>query len=390
MNQPRQTLLDVIRGTAVLGILLMNIRLFSEPYAAYFSPLAHTDQSISGHLWWQIQYLFADQKFMAIFSMLFGASTALICDKQLTIGKSPYGYYLRRLAMLLLIGLIHAYLIWHGDILVYYALCGLLPLLFIRVSALLTLLFGLLILAAGSANSLMTFNALKHLPDPVLSEVVAQHFAHSVVVNQAELDAFTSGWLEQVSMRAHLAAEFHLSTFPAWGVFRVSGLMLIGLALYRFGFISGHLSCRSYRNVALLATPAGMVLSFIGLWFNQHQHWQFPEYFFKNTLWNYWGSVLTACGYIALLAYISKRAWLKHCRDYLGLVGRMALSNYLLQSLLCTFWFYGLGFYANTQISGAVITIMVIWAIQLYGSKRWMERYSSGPVELLWRKLSGR
>ncbi|WP_125779044.1 DUF418 domain-containing protein [Pseudoalteromonas rubra] len=390
MNQSRHTLLDVIRGAAVLGILLMNIRLFSEPYAAYFSPLMLSTHSSLGHLWWQLQHLLADQKFMAIFSMLFGASTALICDKRSQAGQSPYGYYFKRLLILLAFGLVHAYLIWHGDILVYYAVCGVIPLLFVRAPAGLTLFCGLATLAMGSINSLTTFAALKQLPEHILFDVITQHFAHSALINQAELDAFSGNWFEQLAMRAQLAKEFHLSTFPAWGVFRVSGLMLIGLALYRFGFISGHLSRRFYGYFALCAIPVGITMSLAGLWFNHQQQWLFPDYFFRYALWNYWGSVLTACGYMALLAYISLRSWLSRLRDYLSLVGRMALSNYLLQSLLCSVWFYGLGFYANTGAVGAILTIATVWMIQLGLSKWWLMHYPSGPAELLWRTLSGR
>ncbi|RZM72444.1 hypothetical protein C3B51_21875 [Pseudoalteromonas rubra] len=368
----------------------MNIRLFSEPYAAYFSPLMLSTQSSLGHLWWQLQHLFADQKFMAIFSMLFGASTALICDKRIQAGQSPYGYYFKRLLILLAFGLVHAYLIWHGDILVYYAVCGVIPLLFVRAPAGLTLLCGLAILAVGSINSLTTFAALKQLPEHILFDVITQHFAHTALIDQAELDAFSGSWFEQLTMRAQLAKEFHLSTFPAWGVFRVSGLMLIGLALYRLGFISGHLSRRFYGYFALCAIPAGIAMSLAGLWFNHQQQWLFPDYFFKHVLWNYWGSVLTACGYMALLAYISLRGWLSRLRGYLSLVGRMALSNYLLQSLLCSVWFYGLGFYANTGAVGAILTIATVWMIQLGLSKWWLMRYPSGPAELLWRTLSGR
>ncbi|MCO7187021.1 MULTISPECIES: DUF418 domain-containing protein [unclassified Pseudoalteromonas] len=388
MTQSRHTLLDVIRGTALLGILLMNIRLFSEPYAAYFSPLAYSDQSPLGYIWWCAQYLFADQKFMAIFSMLFGASTALICDKMRQAGYSPYGYYLRRLLVLLTIGLVHAYLIWHGDILVYYALCGVFPLLFIRLPASLTLLSGLILLTIGSAKSLATYNVLLALPEPILTQVITEHFAHSALVSQPEIDAFTGNWYAQLNMRMALASELHLSTFPSWGIFRVSGLMLIGLALYRSGFLCGKLGDRFYGWFALCTIPVGTTLSLIGLWLNHQQHWSFPHFFFKHALWNYWGAIVTGCGYIALLTWISQRQWLRTLRHALSQVGRMALSNYLLQSLLCTVWFYGLGGFAATRAWEAMSVTVVIWVIQLQASRLWLKHHSSGPIERLWRWLS--
>ena len=123
-HQERILPLDVLRGFAVLGILIMNVQALSMPYSAYGNPASYGDFSGINRLVWLFGRLFADQKFMTLFSLLFGAGIYLVTSRIASRGQSPAGPHYRRMAALLVAGLIHAYLIWYGDILVTYALCG--------------------------------------------------------------------------------------------------------------------------------------------------------------------------------------------------------------------------------------------------------------------------
>lgn len=390
MHYQRIELLDFIRGVAVLGILLMNIRLFSEPYAAYFSPLTSLDQTTFGRWWWIFQAIFADQKFMAMFSMMFGASTAMICDNLIKQGKSPYRYYAQRLLILLLIGLIHAYLIWHGDILVFYAICGFAPLILLRFSWHVPLILGTLSLMLGSLKSYETYLSLASLPSEVIDNIIQSSFSHSVQANSNEILAFQGTWIEQLNMRIKLAHHFHADTFLAWGIYRVTGLMLIGLAVYRLGFITGRCRKFTYVTVGIFSLAVGCTMSAIGLVLNEQEGWVFPNFFFKNNLWNYWGSVLVAIGYIAMLTLISQLNVLTKLEHYIQSIGRTALTNYLFQSLICTSLYYGLNMYAQKTSKTAILIVMSVWLSQLVLSNFWLKYYRMGPVEWLWRILSGR
>ena len=116
--------LDVLRGFAVLGILVMNIQAFAMPMAAYFNPTAYGDLSGVNFFTWLVSYLFVDQKFLSMFSLLFGAGICLFADRVEARSGRSAGLHYRRMFWLLLFGLVHAYFLWSGDILVTYALCG--------------------------------------------------------------------------------------------------------------------------------------------------------------------------------------------------------------------------------------------------------------------------
>lgn len=388
MIENRIAVLDLLRGAAVLGILLMNIRLFSEPYAAYFNPLIFGQFTGAEQFWWSVQYFVADQKFMCIFSMLFGASTALICDRLEAKNQQPTIRYGKRLVILLAIGLVHSYLIWHGDILVFYALCGVIPLLLRKFEPRLLLTFGLLLLIVGSVKSYATYVNLAQLPQAVMPDIIQAHFTHSVAFNRSEIEGFSGNWLSQLSTRVDLALHFQTDTFFAWGFWRVSGLMLIGMALYRWGMFTGRHTSKFYFIAGLVSLAIGFALVTVGFIHNMQSHWRFPDFFLKDMLWNYWGSILVALGYVCTLTLFHRHVPLSRLYFVLQSVGRTALSNYLLQSVLCTLFFYGLGQFSNLSRSQAMLVVLVVWTTQIGLTLLWLRHYSAGPIEKLWRYLT--
>ncbi len=406
-EQPKKAerieLLDLTRGVALLGILLMNIRIFSEPYAAYFNPLAYGSYEGLNQLWWNLQYFVADQKFMAIFSMLFGASTALICDQLAAKQLNVSVIFGRRIVLLLLIGLIHAYLIWHGDILVTYALCSLLPFWFRHARWQVAVAVGLLLLILGSLNSWYSYDAISAYPAHIQQHLAQIYWSPSATDLAAEIAAFQGTWLEQFSYRAALAYHFQTDTFLAWGVWRVSGLMLIGLGLYRLGYLSGTFTLHRYQQFAAVFLVLGVALVTTGYNANVAGHWGFPASLLQNNLWNYWGSLFMALGYIALFALFQKRELQKRelqkkelqkkrylhwlCVQCQG-IGRTALSNYLLQSVICTALFYGLALFATLERALTSVVVIAVWIIQLVITHYWLKSHNMGPVESWWRKLT--
>ena len=159
--------LDVMRGFALLGILLMNIQSFSMIYAAYFNPASYGD--LTGvHLWvWILSHLLADQKFMTLFSMLFGAGIVLMAERAEARGRRPAGLHYRRMLILILLGAIHAYLVWYGDILVVYGMSGLVVYLFWRRSWKTLLVMGVLMLSVSSSLYFLAGASLPQWPEEI-------------------------------------------------------------------------------------------------------------------------------------------------------------------------------------------------------------------------------
>ena len=142
----RITTIDVIRGVAVLGILLLNVQTFAMPFEAYTNPTVYGDLEGLNYWVWYFTSLLGDQKFMTIFSMLFGTGLILFTDRLEQTGRPAVALHCRRMGWLLLIGLLHAYLIWYGDILVSYAICGLVVIWMRKLPSLWMLLIGIMLL----------------------------------------------------------------------------------------------------------------------------------------------------------------------------------------------------------------------------------------------------
>lgn len=389
-TQERIALLDIVRGVAVLGILLMNIRLFSEPSAAYFNPLVHGSYEGVDRIWWQFQYVFANQKFMAIFSMLFGASTAIIVDGLVRKGLPVNLTYARRIFGLLLIGLAHSYLLWSGDILVIYAMTSLLPFLFRNVRWSRTLLAGIGMLLFGTLLMAGGYYDISSAPKDIQAEIALDMWHPSAAAITAEITAHQGSWYEQFQYRLVNAFAFQTEIYLSWGVWRTGGMMLIGLSLYRIGFLQGQLAGRTYGIVTVLALPLGLALSAWGLATNHAVNWSFPFSFFLGDLWNYWGSAVMAIGYISLFGWLLKSTAIRFGFKAFTAVGKATLSNYLYQTLFCTTVFYGFGFglFGTLARHETALVVVAVWATQILGSLWWFKHYSKGPVEAVWHRFT--
>ena len=226
--------LDVLRGLAMLGILVLNIQTFAMPFAAYGNPLGYG--TVEGADYWvfTLSMVLGDMKFMAIFSMLFGAGMVLFVERLLETGRSAYAVHYRRMAWLLVIGLLHAYLLWYGDILVGYAMCGMILVGCRRLPPWLLLATGFAMLLLGS----MLFLGLGWLIINFGPEEMARAAFDSPASQESlqyELEAYTGGWLGQMGHRAIASGMVQTFGFAFFVLWRAGGLMLVGMALYRWG-----------------------------------------------------------------------------------------------------------------------------------------------------------
>jgi uncharacterized protein len=381
--------LDVLRGFALLGILVMNIQSFSMIYSAYLNPTAYGDLEGMNRWVWLASHVLADQKFISIFSMLFGAGMVLMAQHVETGGGRPGGLHYRRMFWLLVIGLGHAYLVWHSDILVTYALCGVVVYLFRKVRpgwltawalAAVTVPF-LLWLAAGSSMPLWP-------PDAI--EGIRSDWSPSPEQVAAEVEIYRGGWLEQMAHRIPTAIEFQTFVFAIWTGWRAGGLMLLGMALWKWGVLSAERGIRFYVTLVAIGSAIGFPLILIGVTRNFAADWSVTYSMFFGSQFNYWGSMFVALAYVGLVMLVVKTRVLRWLQHALAAVGRTALSNYLGQSLVCTMIFYGHGFglFGKVERWQQALIVVGVWAVQIVLSLVWLRYLRYGPAEWAWRSLT--
>ena len=381
--------LDVLRGFAILGILIMNIQSFSMIEAAYFNPTAYGDLSGINRWVWLLGHLIADTKFISIFSMLFGAGIVLLAERLTSRGIKPAGVHYRRIMWLLLIGLMHGLLLWSGDILTTYSLVGVVAYLFWRRSPRTLLIVGLLVTAVSSALYALAQWSLPYWFEQggqqmlVMWRPGTEHVA-------AELSAYGGGWLAQMGARASAFLSVMTGGFWFFLSWRSGGMMLVGMALYKWGVLSAERTRRFYGWMAGLGLAVGYPIIAVGVARNFAAGWDFQYSFFAGSQFNYWGSVLVAHGYIALVMLLVKMRPGGSLVRLMQPVGRMAFTNYLMQTVLMTTLFYGHGFGLFGQVErwGQILIVLAVWVFQVWFSNVWLARFRFGPAEWLWRTLT--
>jgi len=388
-HRERYDAIDLLRGVALLGILVMNIQAFAMPMAAYFNPTALGDRGPVDFYVWAFSHLFFDQKFMTIFSWLFGAGIVLMTARAAERGVKPAVFHYRRMLALLVFGVIHAYLIWDGDVLVLYAICGAIVYPFRKLRPMILLALGLLSLAIGSSLMIAGGFYIPQGPPEAIKEF-RDFWAPTAEQLQRETLAFQGGWLAQMPERAARALEFHLSDIWWWGIWRAAGNMLIGMALLKWRVVTAELPENFYRDLAVIGFGFGLPLIFGGVASMAVHDWETFYSFFIAGQFNYWASLLVASGWLGFTISLWHVGFARGLTARLIAVGRTAFSCYILTSLICTFVFYGhgLGFYGHVSRLGQWGVTIAVWITLLIVAPLWLERFRFGPLEWLWRTLT--
>ena len=379
----------MLRGFAVLGILIVNIQGFARVASAFLNPTS--GRVLEGaDLWtWGAIYLFADTKFISIFSLLFGAGIALMSERMKQRGVSGASIHYRRNAWLLAFGLVHAYLIWHGDILVTYALCGFLlyPLRNLEPRKLLWI-GGCSVAFVIPLWSLLGFS-MPYWPEAERAALMAD-WAPTADALDAEIAAFRGNWTGQVRARAPIAFSLQTSAFLGLLLWRAGGMMLVGMALYRLGVLAAARPTAFYRRLVVVGLAAGLPLAAAGTAYKIHVDFALDRAMFQGGLFNYVGSVGVFLAYLGLVMLMVRGGWLPRLQRRLAAAGRMALTNYVTQSLICSFVFHGhgLGMFERVGGPGQVAIVAGTWVLQLVWSPWWLARFRFGPLEWLWRSLT--
>ena len=370
----RNVTLDFVRGVAILGILLLNISAFGLPKAAYLNPAWSGSASLSDAWTWALLDLLAQVKFLTLFALLFGAGLQLLLPR----GKR---WIQSRLTLLALLGFIHGLFFWDGDILLAYALVGLVSWRMVREAQHVKSLFN-----TGVVLYLIGIAVL------VLLGVISGTAANRSWVPDAANLQYEQYWklhggMEAVSNRADMLSDNLLALGAQYG-WQLAGMMLMGAALMRSGWLKGQFSLRHYRRTGALLVAAGMAVNLPAIFAQWYLAWDYRWCAFLLQAPRELSAPLQAIGYAAL----AWGYWPQLCRFRLvgaiACVGRMALTNYLLQTLICTTLFYHLGLFMRFDRLQLLAFVPPIWAVNLLVSSLWLRRFRQGPVEWLWRQLT--
>ena len=417
-QQERIIILDSLRGFAILGILLMNIPGFG------IAPTAISDFSVQpqGTLNYFFWYVFGPGVFegsmRGIFSMLFGAGMYIFVTRleKRTTGLMPAEYFLRRQLWLLVFGIFHAYvLFWFWDILYHYAICGIILFAFRRLAP------KKLFIAAGVCLLLMTVVENKDLyqrksvirkgelvaaidttktklTDKQKEELEAMNGMKERSTPEAkkkrmdkQVEAMRGGLKEVYKERSKMAEEGETFGMYYWAIWDVSLFMLLGLAFFKLKILQGEAKTKVYAWMAIIGLGIGLPLSYLFVINDVNHSFNFFE-IIKTKRFEFYElqRFIHSIGIFGLIMLMYKSGLFKWLFALMRPVGQMAFTNYLMQSIMCGIFFYGIGFgyFGKLEYHQLFYVVGAVWIIEITWSHIWLRYFRFGPLEWLWRSLT--
>ncbi|RUO32014.1 hypothetical protein CWE12_03230 [Aliidiomarina sedimenti] len=384
-HAPRIQQLDVIRGIAVLGIFLLNIVALGLPAAVSDNPVAMGPVS-SADLWvWGLSQVFAEQKFIAMFGMLFGAGILLFAERAEARQLAPRALHFRRMGWLALFGLLHAWLFWYGDILFPYAVAGCLAWLWRAKPVASLIRWGVALYLIPALLLYLVHLSLPQM-DPADLADLAAFWTPEAEQLAAEIAALQGGLAERVAYQREFILSQQTGGLLFGTLWLVLGYMLLGMALFKLGVLSLQVPRTTYYKLLGWLLP-GLALSTHGVYYQVEAEFS-ALVSFAGPLWNYLGSLMTALGYIGILGLVALRitdaGWMQRVKA----VGRMAFSAYIMQTLIGVILFQYIGLFGLLQRSHLILIVMLVWAVQLVVLPLYLQHFRQGPLEWVWRRLT--
>jgi uncharacterized protein len=372
-TRPRIVAIDVVRGFALLGILVMNIQAFAMPVAAYFNPLVYGGFEGMDRTAWLVTRLLFDVKFLSIFSTLFGASLVLA-------GDGPQA--IRRLRWLIVFGLLHGPLLFFGDILFTYGVVGLFVIRARAWPVARQAAIGLALVASGAV-----LHAALGAAYPLLPAWVQSEFARALSGDEVarHLEVFRGGWLLQWPLRAELSFENQVvGTLLESGV-QSAGCMLLGMAAVRSGFFEGATNLHRHGP---LAFALGLATSGLGIAVGLGGSFA-PRVWLLSQAVHLAGCLGVTFGWVVAIVALARAPWASRLTGPVARLGSVAFTAYILQSVagLVVFGGQGFGLYGTWGRAKLLVAPVAFWLLQLALAAAWTARFRSGPLEALWRNL---
>ncbi|MCZ8531751.1 DUF418 domain-containing protein [Psychrobacillus psychrodurans] len=369
--------IDVMRGFALLGIFVVNMLFFHTPYI-YINPYTWY-QNPSDYETFKMIDIFVQGSVYPLFSMLFGYGLAMQYMKSEANGSPFSKFAVRRLSVLLIIGCIHAFLIWAGDILITYALAGFVLILLIRLKPIWLLLISifLFLIPNGLLNGLVYLGSLIE-PDAMVIYTGIQEIEASIV-------AYGQGsWGDIFSQR--LADWLYMSgngLIIISMLFTIVPFLLLGAAAAKWKLIERARELKVFWIITVLVTLiAGTAIKWLPYLTEAN--------LFTMSVQDTFGGPLQAIAYAGVIAMVCSIPIGAKILSPISKAGRMSMTIYLMQSIIATtiFYSYGFGLYGKIDISTGTWMAVGIFALQIVFAEFWFMKFKQGPVELLWRKLT--
>lgn len=407
----RISAIDSLRGFALLGILLMNIIAMSMYGAAYDDPTV-TGGSSGANLWiWAVMHVLAEGKMRCLFSLVFGASVLLLTSRLEASGRSSADIYYRRTLWLLLFGIVHAYLLWDGDILYPYALCALILYPFRNRSARSLLTIGTIVLALMAAAYVGLGFKTRDTIEKGRAAVQAAEKGQKLTAQQTEEKNGYERWrkfnrptpeelkkdaeewrgnaLSVIGARAKVVSSFHSKPFYSPINWDIWSMMFLGMALLKMDVLTGARSLRSYILMAFIGYTIGIPLNTYTAYVIIKNNFDPVIHSFANSTYDI-GRLSIALGHMGIIMVLCKTGRMGWLMRGLSAIGQMAFSNYLFQSIVTAFLFTGYGFklYGRLERYQVYYVVAAIWVVQLIVSPIWVRHFQYGPLEWCWRSLT--
>lgn len=371
----RNATLDIVRGFSLFGILLVNV-------IAFYTPLPHVMlefwfTNVNDIIWHQYLSMYVQSSFYPLFALLFGYGLAMQFLKAETLGRSFYSFAPKRMLAIFIIGLIHAFLIWWGDILIMYAFCGLFLIGLMRFKPFILLIIAFVLNGAfhlfyGGGLMLMGAFHLK-IERPALD----------ILTIQNAITAYGTGsWMEAFRQRlVDLAVQFDTTM---WFVSLVTILpyMLVGATLAKWRLIErGNELKWRWLLLAVVFVVAGLAIKTLPV--------QLENTYGFSYLNVYVGGPMLAFGYLAAIVVICLVTPIKKLLSPLAKAGRMSLTLYIMQSVICSLLFYNFGFglFGKVDVLTGILIAVGIFAVQLAIAELWLWKFKQGPLEWLVKKF---
>jgi uncharacterized protein len=396
--QPDQRIqtIDILRGFAIFGILLVNMWFFNHSIYALILGLHPSEPLVDRLARWAITF-FAEAKFYSTFAFLFGMGMAIQYRRAQDKGVRFVPLYLRRLLILFGIGLIHAYLFWIGDILLLYSLLGVVLLLVFRNCRPRTLLiwFGIALLMPllinGALYALIEVSKATPEGEALITAALAEQTQTFQALEAQADQVYATGSFADITRQRAQDMQFIYFSWP-FMAFNVFAMFVLGLAAGKQRmFEANPTNTPLLRRIWIWGLVIGLIGNLLYVVFGELSNRNIPS---PNLLialaGQTFGAPALSLFYMTSLAFLAQRADWHDRLAPLAAVGRMAITNYLMQTVICTTLFYGYGFglYGRIGMAASIALTVLIYAVQIPFSVWWLRHFRFGPVEWLWRSLT--
>jgi uncharacterized protein len=409
-ERDRNTAIDTLRGFALLGILLMNIVGFGMYVSAYNDPTVTGGATGINLAVWVVLHVLAEGKMRCLFSLVFGAGVILLTAR-LDDRTDGADVYYRRMLWLLAFGVAHAYLLWHGEILYPYALCGLVLYPFRKMSARgLLVISGLLIALSAGAYVYQGFHHRTMIADgrAALERASAGHtlteeetgarreyedWLRFAKPTPEQLEKNTAQWrggpLDVIAARAEIVMKWHSASYYHPWNWDLWSMMFLGMALMKLRVLGAERALGFYAWLAAIGYGLGIPINSLSAWRIVSSGFDPAVQAFSSSTYDI-GRLLIAMGHLGLLMVLCKTGALRWVTSRFAAIGQMAFSNYVLHSVVCAFVFTGYGFALYGQLERYQLYYVVfgLWIVQMIVSPIWLRHYRFGPLEWAWRSLT--